>query len=114
MILVSSRKRDQAVGPRGPRPGGLPHRMYGDHTENVLYVGGAAWSAGANFLIPRPCPLGAKRAILVGMTRDWEGHLDRCTTAGLLDADSASRIRAWESTQSRSEEHTSELQSLRH
>src|ERR1039458_4901691 len=77
--------------------------MYGDHTENVLYVGGAAWSAGANFLIPRPCPLGAKRAILVGMTRDWEGHLDRWTTAGLLDADSASRIRAWESTQSRSQ-----------
>jgi len=34
------------------------------------------------------------------MTRDWEGHLDRWTTAGLMDADSASRIRAWESKRS--------------
>jgi uncharacterized membrane protein len=37
------------------------------------------------------------------MTRDWEGHLDRWTTAGLLDADSAGRIRAWETLRSRSQ-----------
>jgi len=37
------------------------------------------------------------------MTKDWEGHLDRWTAAGLLDADSASRIRAWESTRSRAQ-----------
>ena len=35
------------------------------------------------------------------MTRDWESHLDRWTTAGLLELDAASRIRAWESAQSR-------------
>jgi uncharacterized membrane protein len=36
------------------------------------------------------------------MTQDWEGHLDRWTYAGLLDADSANRIRAWESVRTRS------------
>ena len=35
------------------------------------------------------------------MTRDWEGILDRWTAAGLLDVDSANRIRAWESQQPR-------------
>jgi len=48
-----------------------------------------------------------KRAILVGMTRDWEGqlerHLEQWTAAGLLDADSAGRIRAWESGRSRAQ-----------
>jgi uncharacterized membrane protein len=33
------------------------------------------------------------------MTRDWEGHLDRWTAADLLDADTAGRIRAWETMQ---------------
>ena len=37
------------------------------------------------------------------MTKDWEGHLDRWNAAGLLDADSASRIRAWECTRSRAQ-----------
>jgi uncharacterized membrane protein len=37
------------------------------------------------------------------MTRDWEGHLDRWTTAGLLDADNANRIRAWEGMRSRAQ-----------
>jgi uncharacterized membrane protein len=62
-----------------------------------------AWSGVANLLILQPRPRGLKRAILVGMTRDWEGHLDRWTNAGLLDADSAGRIRAWETVQSRSQ-----------
>jgi len=35
------------------------------------------------------------------MTTDWEGHLDRWTSAGLLDADSGSRIRAWENSRPR-------------
>src|SRR5580700_9778265 len=34
------------------------------------------------------------------MRRDWEGHLDRWTAASLLDADVASRIRAWEGARS--------------
>jgi uncharacterized membrane protein len=38
--------------------------------------------------------------MVVGMTRDWEGHLDRWASAGLLDADTAGRIRAWESGRS--------------
>jgi uncharacterized membrane protein len=37
------------------------------------------------------------------MTRDWEAQLDRWTAAGLLDPDSASRIRAWEDGQSHSQ-----------
>jgi uncharacterized membrane protein len=37
------------------------------------------------------------------MTKDWEGHLDRWTAAGLVDADNASRIRAWENSQSRAQ-----------
>ena len=38
-----------------------------------------------------------------GMTRDWEGHLDRWTAANLLDADAAGRIRAWENTHARAQ-----------
>jgi len=37
------------------------------------------------------------------MTRDWESHLDRWTAAGLLDTDSASRIRSWEGSRSRAQ-----------
>lgn len=37
------------------------------------------------------------------MARDWEGHLDRWTAAGLLDAAGAGRIRAWEGERSRSQ-----------
>ncbi len=37
------------------------------------------------------------------MTRDWEGNLDRWTAAGLLEIDSASRIRAWEGAHSRAQ-----------
>jgi len=35
------------------------------------------------------------------MTSDWEEHLDQWAAAGLLDADSASRVRAWESARPR-------------
>lgn len=37
------------------------------------------------------------------MSRDWERHLDRWTNAALLDAESANRIRAWESAQTPAE-----------
>jgi uncharacterized membrane protein len=37
------------------------------------------------------------------MTRDWEVRLNRWSAAGLLDADSASRIRAWENARPRSQ-----------
>jgi uncharacterized membrane protein len=37
------------------------------------------------------------------MTRDWEVPLNRWTAAGLLDAEIAGRIRAWEGSQSRAQ-----------
>jgi len=54
-------------------------------------------------LIPRWLPVARNVPSVVGMTRDWEGHLDRWTIAGLLDADCASRIRTWESARSRAQ-----------
>jgi uncharacterized membrane protein len=74
--------------------------MYGGHTENVLSFRPALWRHRAKLLIPQRWDRGSKRATLVCMTRDWEGHLDRWTAASLVNAESASRIRAWERAQS--------------
>ncbi len=79
--------------------------MYEDHTENVPPDRFARLVLRAITLIPQQRLSGSKRAILYGMTRDWEGNLDRqleqWTAAGLLDADSASRIRSWERARAR-------------
>jgi uncharacterized membrane protein len=55
----------------------------------------------AKRVIPQSRRRGSKRAILVGMTRDWEGYLDRWTAAGLVDAESAGNIRRWEGAHAR-------------
>src|ERR1700722_16807110 len=43
---------------------------------------------------------GQEPALIVGMPeelkKDWEGYLDRWTAAGLLNQESAGRIRAWQ------------------
>jgi uncharacterized membrane protein len=52
-------------------------------------------------LIPQAWSYGSEHAMLESMTGDWEGYLERWTAASLVDAESAGRIRAWESARSR-------------